>query len=303
MSSQDLGITRGASDFAGVSLVCGGDQIPPTRGVLLGSSNNEIETKEVRAEEKDNVKVDDNRKEEASEIKVKYSLNKVKNLEVAKVNSDRPIKIARLVTDDQNVRYEMNSGQYLLIKDEMLQYSKTQTETTEDGAVTFLVEKNSSVEDVDENNPETQIKMSVTNNTSKEKNNVVIKMYHTNQSIHLQGGKRMGMVTSTYLLADCLEKHWTDYMKENMVGIEETNILLKTMVINTGVTTRARSSSGDPLLNCEHCSYTCALKHQLNTHKISKHGVTVHPITSNKRKSSQTRALITEEHQRKDYLP
>ena len=43
-------------------------------------------------------------------IKVKYALNKVKNLEVAKTNANRPIKLTRLVTDDQNLRFEMNSG-------------------------------------------------------------------------------------------------------------------------------------------------------------------------------------------------
>ena len=95
--------------------------------------------------------------------------------------------------------------------------------------------------------------MSVTNNISKEKTNVVIKMYHTNQSVHLQGGKRMGNVTSTSLLADCMEKHWSDYMKDNVVSIEETNSILKTMVIPTGVTTRARTCSGEEILNCEHC--------------------------------------------------
>ena len=65
-------------------------------------------------------------------------------------------------------------------------------------------------------------------------------MYHTNQSTHLQGGEDgNGDV-----------HFWADYMKDNIVGIKETN----TLVIYTGVTTRARSSSGD--LNCEHYSYT-----------------------------------------------
>ena len=57
------------------------------------------------------------------------------------------------------------------MKDEILKYSKTQIETTDNGAVTFLLEKNSAVEDVDENNPEIQIKICVTNNTLKEEKN------------------------------------------------------------------------------------------------------------------------------------
>ena len=97
----------------------------------------------------------------------------------------------------------------------MIQYRKGQSETSHNGEVTITVEKNSAVEDVDQNNPETQVKMSVKSNNTNETTKVVIKMYHTNQSIHLQGGRRMGKGTSTSLLADCLEKHWTKNIQEN----------------------------------------------------------------------------------------
>ena len=35
-------------------------------------------------------------------------------------------------------------------------------------------------------------------------------MYHTKQTIHLQGGKRMGNVTTTSLVADLMEKEWSE---------------------------------------------------------------------------------------------
>ena len=62
---------------------------------------------------------------------------------------------------------------------------------------------------------------------------------------------------------------------------------LQNMNIKEGMVTRARHSSGDPTLYCDKCSYKCNLKHQMNTHKISKHGVQVKPlkITAAKRKS------------------
>ena len=228
--------------------------------------------------------------EEIIKIKVKYSLNKVKNLDVAKTNAGRPIKLARLVTDDTDLKYELNSGQYLhiIIKEDMIKYQKTQTETTQNGEVTITVEKNSAVEDLEENNPENQIKMSVLNNKTKERTNVVIKLYHTNQSIHLQGGKRMENVTSTSLVADCLEHHWTKNIKDNIYSIKEANVKLKMMHIKAGVVTRARNSSWDPVLKCDFCSFKCNLKHQLTTHRISKHGVQVKPlkISACKRKSS-----------------
>ena len=127
-------------------------------------------------------------KNETIKIRVKYSLNKMKNLEVAKANVLRPIKLDKIVTNDTNIRYEMNSGQYLHIKEEMKQYKKGDVETSENGELTFRVEKNSSVEDINENNPESQVKMVITNNKTNETTNVVIKLYHINQSIHLQGG-------------------------------------------------------------------------------------------------------------------
>ena len=233
--------------------------------------------------------------EEVNKVKVKYSLNKIKNLEVAKSNAERPVKISRFITDDQNIRYEMNSGQYLHIKEEMIQYRKGQSETSENGEVTITVEKNSSVEDVDQNNPETQVKMTVKNNNINETTKVVIKMYHTNQSIHLQGGKRMGKVTSTSLMADCLEKHWTKNIQLNTNSIKEANMRLRRMVVKAGMATRARTSTGDPTLHCDKCSYTCNLRHQLNTHKISKHGVAAKSVTftGTKRKSPPNKSPET----------
>ena len=228
------------------------------------AKTDDTEKEDLKSEvDKSDVKTDDKKK---NVIKVKYSLNKIKNLEVAKVHASRPVKIARLVTNDTNSRYELNSGQYLHLKDLMAKYIKDQSESSENGEVSIKVEKNSAVEDKDENNPETQIKMTVTNNKTNEKTNVNIKMYHSNQSIHLQGGRRMGKVTSTSLVADCMEKHWIKNMKDNIESIKEINLTLKVMVIKAGMVTRARTSSGDPILFCENCEYKCSFKHQLNMH-------------------------------------
>ena len=231
-------------------------------------------------------------KNEVVKIKVKYSLNKLKNLEVAKANVLRPIKVDRIVTNDTNVRYEMNSGQYLHIKEEMKQYKKGDLDNSENGEITFRAEKNSFVEDINDNNPGTQVKMVITNNKTKETTNVVIKLYHTNQSIHLQGGRRMGKTTSTFMLADCMESYWRRNMTENASSINEANECIKSMVIKPGMATRARTSSGDPILNCDKCSYSCELRHRLNIHKISMHSKKKFPlkITAVKRKSSPTKA-------------
>ena len=292
MSADSITTSNETSGSPDVTLASGDVQPTAAHGVIIAS--NDTKNEEVKTEDKKNDEVvidikkdEDPNTKEGNIIKVKYALNKLKNLEVAQTNASRTIKIARLVTDDQNLRYEMNSRQYLDIKEDMLKYRLAQTETIHNGEVTITVEKTSAVEDQEDNNPETQIKMRVTNNSTNEDTNVVVKMYHTNQSIHLQGGRRMGKVTSTSLVADCLEKHWADNIKNNLDKINETNFLLKTMVVNSRMVTRARTSSGDQMLACDFCNYVCNLKHQINTHKIAKHGVQVKPpkVAATKRKS------------------
>ena len=130
--------------------------------ILVKSVENNMTEEEVK-EEEPNDDVDSKIKaidkvEDAkiAVIKVKYSLNKVKNLTVAKINALRPVKIKKLNVDDQNIRYEMNSGLYLHIKEDMMQYKKGGKETSTNEEITMEVCKNSAVEDKNENNPETQ---------------------------------------------------------------------------------------------------------------------------------------------------
>ena len=175
----------------------------------------------------------------------------------------------------------------------MTKYKKGETETSENGEASFEVEKNSAVEDKLENNPETQIKMLITNNKTKEVSNVVVKLYHTNQSIHLQEGKRMGKDTSTSLLADHLEGHWKRNMTDNINAITDANEQLKAMVLKSGMATRARTGSGEPILHCDMCSYSSAVKHRLNMLKISTHSGKIKTIkmSASKRKSWPNKSI------------
>ena len=135
--------------------------------------------------------------------------------------------------------------------------------------------------------------MLVNNNKTQEKTNVVIKLYHTNQSIHLQGGKRMGKVTSTSLMGDHLEEIWKRNMVENVNSIKDVNDQLKVMVVKPGMVTRAHTGSGDLILYCDKCSYSGALKHHLNMHKMSNHSNNVKPIkiAAHNRKFSPNKSL------------
>ena len=210
MSSYNQKDTSSSKELTNVNLTCEDQGRIQAHNIVLANSSLNNKTEEVNPGEVKNAdsKFEKDKIEDISKIKVKYCLNKIKNLAEAKANASRPINVKRLTTNDTNIRYEFNSGQYLHIKDELKRYKKEDTETSEDGNVTIKVEKNSAVEDREENYPESQIKMLIINNKTKEKTSVVIKLYHTNQSIHLQGGRRMGQITSASLLAECMEGHW-----------------------------------------------------------------------------------------------
>ena len=155
MASANLEELSSKNEIVDVTLALEDDKIQAHK-ILLATSNRSINNQEIE-------EVKDSDSEVIDKIKVKYCLNKVKNLEEAKANATRPVKIQRLTTNDTNIRYKINSGQYLHIKDEMRMYKKDNTETSEDGNVTIKVEKTSAVEDQDENNPESQIKMMISN--------------------------------------------------------------------------------------------------------------------------------------------
>ena len=83
-------------------------------------------------------------------------------------------------------------------------------------------------------------------------------------------------------------------MAENSNSIKDVNEQLKVMVLKPGMATRARTSSGDPILYCDKCSYSCALKHLLNIHKMSSHSDKINPIriAASKRKLSPNKSLL-----------
>ena len=63
------------------------------------------------------VKKERGAKEDAFEIcEVKYELNTVENLKKAKENIARNEVITRSVTNDENIRFEINSAVYLEVK-------------------------------------------------------------------------------------------------------------------------------------------------------------------------------------------
>ena len=63
--------------------------------------------------------------EEPIEIsEVKYELNTVENMKKAKENVSRSENLTMIITDDENIRYELQSGVYIEIKKKTLELKK-----------------------------------------------------------------------------------------------------------------------------------------------------------------------------------
>ena len=54
------------------------------------------------------------------EANLKYVLNEVKNLKVAKTNATKKLEVKREVVNDLNIKYELNSALYLVAKEELI---------------------------------------------------------------------------------------------------------------------------------------------------------------------------------------
>ena len=180
------------------------------------------------------------------------------------------------MTNDTNTRYKINTRLYLLIKEDMLKYVKGQSEASDKS--TIEVESSTAVVDLVKNNPETMIKFIVKDNETKLETKVNVKLYHTNQTIHLQGGKRTGRTTSTSLVADCLERLWIKILENNKDKIDKLNRLLITL--DTKGVKDLRKGSFNKVSDqhpCDKCEYKTAHKFQLNSHKIRAHNEKAKP--------------------------
>ena len=53
------------------------------------------------------------------EVNLKYVLNEVKNLKVAKTNATKKLEVKRDVVNNVNIKYDLNSALYLVMKEEL----------------------------------------------------------------------------------------------------------------------------------------------------------------------------------------
>ena len=113
--------------------------------------------------------------------------------------------INRSETNDLNTQYELNSGIYLVLKEEIEQMGQGYTWADNDNKVQMIIESKNSHEDKSENNTQTTIKWKVLDENNKFESKITMLLYHTNQGVHFQGGQRNGQVTTCSLAADMFE--------------------------------------------------------------------------------------------------
>ena len=92
------------------------------------------------------------------EVNLKYVLNEVKNLKIAKTNATKSMILKRDTVNDVNIRYEPNSALYLVLKEEITQFKQGRTLSSKDDRVVAEVESITEQKELAGNNPVTVIK-------------------------------------------------------------------------------------------------------------------------------------------------
>ena len=109
--------------------------------------------------------MDDKDEDGKAAYKVKYTLNKVENLDTSKQNVSMPLNFDRQVINDTNIKIDMNSDLYLQITEDMAKQRKGETEPTD--GVTIVVKSSTAVANESNNNTETMIKFFVTSKNTR----------------------------------------------------------------------------------------------------------------------------------------
>ena len=98
-------------------------------------------------------------------------------------------------------------------------------------------------------------------------------MYHTQQAVHLQGGKRLSKITSTGLVASVLEKQWTKLREDNREAIaKNTESFAKIYTAKFEQEVQEKSKTvRKPKYNCPKCDYKGVFLHEFERHKTMVH--------------------------------
>ena len=237
---------------------------------LTSDENNDgaLINKDVMAKEDDSKTVSD------EEIQVKYELDSVLNIKKAKVNLNRSTNITRINVDDMNIKFEVHPGIYLEIKDKAKNLRQgMEFEDLELGVKVKVTRTRRSITKKNNDIPENAIWYEVTDTRTGKNTKCVEKLYHTKQTIHLQGGERIGKITTTSILADYLEKEWVEIIETEKDKITLNTKLLENLDIKKFQENKKTKTGKKAELKCTCtiCPYTSKFLYQMRIHMYSYH--------------------------------
>ena len=213
-------------------------------------------------------------KEPVTELK--YILNELKNLKVAKINANRPREAKRINTINKNVQFEINSAHYFVNKEELMKLSTGQCDQDEN----FKIEVESKTSQVDKgvNNPASVIKLKVTDLATKFESKVTMLMYHSNQGVHLQGGQTDGSITSCSLAGDFFEAYFKNIMitqRERIKKVKESIMamdLRRNYAKESAIKTRKKIEKDvKVMVKCPECDYKTFVQTEFKRHTFRMH--------------------------------
>ena len=232
---------------------------------------------EGQALNKEEIKQSEEEKVEKKVVKLNYVLDQLKNMKVAKVNAKKPMTTHWIEKDDVNTRYEFNSAVYLVVKEEIDKMERGYTWSDNDTNVKMSIEKKHNEEDKAENNPKTVTRWNVTDENNKFESNITMNLYHTNQGIHFQGGRRNGRQTTSSLAADLFET-WSmlliqekgDRIKMIKEAILEMDLRRKPFLTAHRLLVKTEPLSKD-IFKCTMCPYKSVKMPELRRHMFILH--------------------------------
>ena len=208
------------------------------------------------------------------EKQVKYELDTVKNIKKAKANLIRGTKITQMCIDDMNTKFEVHPGIYLEIKEKAKNIRQgMEFEDLELGIIVKVTRTRRSITKKNNDIPENAIWYEVTDVRTGKISKCVEKFYHTTQTIHRQGGERIGKITTTSILADYLEKEWMEIIETEKEKIEHNTKMLANMDINKFQERKKTkvAKKADLKCTCNLCPYTSKFLYQMKVHMYSYH--------------------------------
>ena len=207
-------------------------------------------------------------------IQVKYELNTVQNIKKAKSNLIRSTQLTRMNIDDMNTKFEVHPGIYLEIKDKAKNIRQgMEFEDLELGIKVKVTRTRRSITKKNNDIPENAIWYDITDGRTGVTTKCVEKLYHTTQTIHLQGGEKIGKITTTSILADYLEKECMEIIETEKEKIEQNTKMLADIDIKKFQESKKPKVAKKPDLKCtcSLCPYTSQFLYQMKIHMYGYH--------------------------------